>query len=572
MQKKHLINRIISYMAILIILLVVMLGVYAFSSYSILSDELQTEASSILAVYGGQLKSRVTQMDAVLQNLLLQNQAKLILLKSAEETKRFYASQDIHNYISDAVQSDKSVNAIVVADNDYGICVDAEVKSLGYWDRSALREYTIACAASEDIPKTWRFVTLNGHAYLYKMYVYHGRAAAAFTTVASFLATVPRTNDNAQTMILTDTNGVIAGFTGNALTGEQIGLALNTIKTQGTQAEPYIIAEGQMMLQLRIHSVIVWNQTRIIMAVMLTVILVTLIFGALIVRYVSREMVKPMASMTEDMRRMDGDTYTLRIRGDFDTQEFTQLKDTFNRLMDTIVHLRIQTYEKRIELREMELKSIRLQLRPHFFLNAITTLSSLGSQGKEREIKTYVDALSKNIRYMFKSGLHTVPVREEMRHVENYFDMQECKYPGCIFHFTDLPQELEAWRIPQMLVQTFVENEYKYAVSVDDVLTILIHVSRETFDGEEMLLIRIEDDGKGYPQDVLRYMNGDAPRPANDGERIGLWGIKRMMALMYERDNLIELANIEPHGCVNLIHVPYTPVHEYKEKPARLEW
>lgn len=569
-MKKHLINRIIYYMAVLIVLLVVMLGVYAFSSYSILNDELQTEASSILAVYGGQLKSRVIQMDAVLQNLLLQNQAKLILLKSAEETKRFYASQDIHNYISDAVQSDKSVSAIVVADNDYSICVDAEVKSLGYWDRSALRDYTISCAASEDIPKTWRFVTLNGHAYLFKMYVYHGRAAAAFTTVASFLATVPRTDDNAQTMILTDANGVIAGFAGNALTAEQIGHALNTIKTQGTQAEPYIIAEGQMLLQLRIHSVIVWNQTRIIMAVMFAVIMVTLFFGALIVRYVSRQMVKPMASMTEEMRRIDGDTYALRIQGDFGTQEFTQLKDTFNRLMDTIVHLRIQTYEKRIELREMELKSIRLQLRPHFFLNAITTLSSLGSQGKEQEIKTYVDALSKNIRYMFKSGLHTVPVREEIRHVENYFDMQECKYPGCIFHFTDIPQELEEWRIPQMLVQTFVENEYKYAVSVDDVLTILIHISCETFDGEEMLLIRIEDDGKGYPQDVLQYMNGDAPRPAKDGERVGLWGIKRMMALMYERDNLIELANIEPHGCVNLIHVPYTPVHEYKEKPSQL--
>ena len=117
-----------------------------------------------------------------------------------------------------------------------------------------------------------------------------------------------------------------------------------------------------------------------------------------------------------------------------------------------------------------------------------------------------------------------------------------------------------------MVIQTFVENEYKYALSVDDVLTILIHVSLETLRGEEMLLIRIEDDGKGYPQDVLQYMNGNAPHPANDGERIGLWGIRRMMALMYEREDLIQLANIEPHGCVNLIRVPRAPVHEYQEK------
>ena len=568
MGKKHMVNRIITYMALLILMLVVMLGVYAFSTYSILSDELRSEASSILAVYGGQLKGRVEQMDAMLQNLLLQNQTSLLLLKSTSEPKRLYASQSIHNNIRDALQSDQSVNVFVVADNDYDVCVDAANLSIGYWDREALRAYTRDCAAIDDFPKTWHVVTLRGQGYLCKLYAYRGRAAAAFTSTANFLASVPKGDEHGQTLILTDGQGTVTGFSGTALTQENLGQQLADIKTNGLQAPAYTLAAGQVLLHLRIVSVIVWNQTRIIMAVVFAVIVVTLLFGALIVRYVSREMVQPMVRMTEDMRRINGENFTLRIQGDFGTQEFTQLKDTFNRLMDMIVHLRIQTYERRLALREMELKSIRLQLRPHFFLNAITTLASLSSQHKETEIKTYVEALSRNIRYMFKSGLHTVTVGEEMRHVENYIAMQECKYPGCVFHFIDLPQELAPWRIPQMLVQTFVENEYKYAVSPDDVLTLLIHVSKEEFGGEEMLLIRIEDDGKGYPMDVLQYMNGDAPRPADDGERTGLWGIKRMMALMYERDDLISLANIEPHGCVNLIRVPSKPLHEYREKPV----
>ena len=311
-----------------------------------------------------------------------------------------------------------------------------------------------------------------------------------------------------------------------------------------------------------------WNQTRILMVVSLAVIVVTLLFGALIVRYVTRQMVRPLNSMTEDMRRIDGGEHTLRIQDEFGTQEFTQLRDTFNQLMDVIMHLRIESYEKRIALHEMELKSIRLQLKPHFFLNAITTISSLASSGRDAEIRTYVDALSKNIRYMFKSGLHTVSVEEEIRHIENYFEMQECKYPGCIFHFVDLPQALREWPIPQMLIQTFVENEFKYAVSMDSVLTLLIHISKETVDGQDMLLIRIEDDGKGYPQDVLDYMNDAAPRPRDDGERVGLWGVKRLMALMYERGDLITLSNIEPHGCLNLIRVPAAPVNQYIDGPA----
>ncbi len=568
MRKNNLVKRIILYMAVLIVLLVCTLAMYAFSSYYVLTDDLQQEAVSILQVYGSTLKGRLTQMDGVLQNLLLQNYDELQMLKSPSETSRFYALQEIHNYISDVMLNDTGVGALVVADVDYDLCVDAQASSVTYWDREALRQYTIEAAQTGDAAKGWRFVTLNGQAYLCKLAVYNGRAAAAFTATDVFLANVPGAGENQQTIVLTDGENVIADFAGEALTADQIGRNLTDIQALGTQTAVYTIADGQVLLHLRIKNVIVWNQTRILMAVALAVIVVTLLFGTLIVRYVSHEVVRPMNRMTEDMRRIDGGAHELRIQGEYDTQEFTQLKDTFNRLMDVIVHLRIESYEKRIALRDMELKSIRLQLRPHFFLNAITTISSLSAQGRNDEIRTYVDALSKNIRYMFKSGLHTVPIGEEIRHIENYFEMQECKYPGCLFHFVDLPQDLQDWPVPQMLVQTFVENEYKYAVSVDDVLTLLIHISKETFHGEEMLLIRIEDDGKGYPADVLRYMSGEAPRPQSEGERVGLWSVQRMMAIMYERDDLMELTNIEPHGCLNLIRVPKRPVNEYRDAAA----
>ena len=567
MQKKHLIQQIAFYTVALIVLLILMLAWYAFSTASILGVELQTEATSILAVYSGQYQSRVAQMDKLLQNLLLQKQTTLLLLKSASESKRFYASQEIHNYIQDVVIADHSVGVFVVADNDYRNCVDASTQSIGYNDRTALREYAVASAAIASPPRGWHIVTLNGKSYLSKMYVYRNRVAAAFTATDDFLSTVPLASGGEQTVILTGEGGVIADYTGNAIAPADIGRALPMVKISGVQTADDQLADGMIGIHLRIRSVVVWNQTRIIMAVMLAVILATLLFSVLIVRYLRREMVRPMLRMTDDMQRINGGEYELRIRGEYDTREFTLLKDTFNNLMDVIMRLRIQTYEKRIELREMELRSIRLQLRPHFFLNAITTLSSLSNQGKQTEMEIYVDALSRNIRYMFKSGLHTVPVREEIRHVENYIEMQECKYPGCIFHFIDLPQELECWPIPQMLIQTFVENEYKYAVSMDSVLTILIRISQETRNGEPMLMIRIEDDGQGYPDDVLCYMNGDAPRPANDGERVGLWGVKRMMSLMYDRDDLIQLSNIEPHGCANLIFVPAKPCYEYQEKP-----
>ena len=155
MRKGYLVKRIILYMAVLIILLLCVLATYAFSSYSVLVDDLQQEAESILQVYGSTLSGRLTQMDGVLQNLLLQNYNNLQLLKSPNETSRFYALQDIHNYISEVVLNDTGVGALVVADVDFDLCVDAQASSVTYWDRYSMRQYTIDAATEGRGPRSW---------------------------------------------------------------------------------------------------------------------------------------------------------------------------------------------------------------------------------------------------------------------------------------------------------------------------------------------------------------------------------------------------------------------------------
>lgn len=178
-----------------------------------------------------------------------------------------------------------------------------------------------------------------------------------------------------------------------------------------------------------------------------------------------KQIIQPMQGMIQDMERIRGGDYELRVEERGDNQEFSLLSRTFNQMMDEIVNLKIRFYEKQLALSDAEQKYIRLQIRPHFFLNAMTTIAGLSAKKKNAEIEKYINALSKNIRYMFSSGLHTVSVKEELHHVENYFEMQEMRYAGCIFYFIEMPEELEDWQIPQMLIHTLIENEYKYGIS-----------------------------------------------------------------------------------------------------------
>lgn len=564
MNKKSFVTQIIVYMAILILLLVSVLVGHTLSSYTVLINEIRQGTENFLQVYGGEMKNRVLEMDKVLKNLMYQNNSELQILKSSNESKRFYAAQNIFNFMRDLMLNEKSVDCLVVADSLYGICLDAQSTQLTYWDRAALRAFTMDSTDKQGLLPEWNFITLNGVTYLYKMYVYNGRGVAAFTTTANFLKTIPQGDYGDQIFVLTDEQGIIEDFPYNSMPSSAKGEHLDKSRPSSLLVSQYVVADGQIMLCSMVKDVSVWNQTRVSMVVVLAVIVMTILFGFLLIRYIQREMIHPISRMAKSMRRVDEGEYTLRINDVYGSREFTHLKDSFNKLMDEIVGLKIQAYEKIIQLKDAELKSIRLQIQPHFFLNAITTLLWLGSKGKDEQTRAFVDALSKNIRYMLKSSLHTVTAAEEINHVENYFAMQEFRYPNCTFHYIEMPPELGEWRIPQMLIQTFIENEYKHAVTTDSVLTILIKLSRISHQGEDMLLIEIEDNGKGYPDDVLLYMNGQEPRAADDGQRVGLWSIKCTMELMYERSDLITLSNIKPHGCLSRIMVPAAPVHEIR--------
>ena len=302
------------------------------------------------------------------------------------------------------------------------------------------------------------------------------------------------------------------------------------------------------------------------MILVLFVILILAGFSVFFINFLRREMLAPMGHMQRSMEQMQTGNREYRITKEFESSEFIVLKDTFNRLMDEIMKLKIQSYEKQIDLQETELKCMKLQIRPHFYLNAMTTISSLSQQGKNKEIEYYISALSKNIRYMFRAGLHTVSLQEEVTHVENYFEMQELKYPGCVFYYIDIDPEVREWKIPQMIIHTIIENEYKYAVNINQMLTILIKASKADVNGEEMLYLEVEDDGAGYPKEVLQFFENQENTISKPGERVGLKSVKRMMELMYEREGLFTISNIEPHGCKNTFRIPAHAVQEMKEQ------
>lgn len=529
--------------------------------YRSAAKETNSVAVNFLKIYGTQIENRLEKIGTQM-SMILGEEEDFLLLGSEEEATRFYAANRLSEYMKDIMVLEQSVDMFVAAQADYGIRLEANNGEVHLKDKEAVRNRILEMAEQGLQSGQWRFGDIGGKEYFYRVLGRDSRALAGVVSVKSLLNTLPDVRFNHSSFVLADAEGRIRGYAGSGLFEEKIGIPISNLDGSGKFRNEITLGDGKMTLYSYVSRSEAFKYLHGNAGIMFLIIVLLFMFDFYFMSVEEKQLILPMGEMVEDMKKMEAGDYEHRVSEDSGTREFAMLARTFNKLMDEIIHLKIQFYEKKLALGEAEQRYIRLQIRPHFFLNAMTTIMSLSAKGKNAEIEIYINALSKNIRYMFSSGLHTVTVKEELRHVENYFEMQELRYPECLFYYISLPEELEEWRIPQMLIHTLVENEYKYAVSQEGALMVLIKVSTEVHDGEEMLLLEVEDDGKGYPEEVLAYMNRDSTLHRQDGTRVGLWSIKRLLELMYDRKDLIELSNVQPHGAMNRIYIPLQPVNE----------
>ena len=111
---------------------------------------------------------------------------------------------------------------------------------------------------------------------------------------------------------------------------------------------------------------------------------------------------------------------------------------------------------------EFKLRTMKVQLNPHFLFNALNTLVSLIRTQQEKAI-LYVQHLSSVLRYVLStSEMNTISLAEELRALEAYLAIQEIKYGERIRVHIDLPMSEFQKKIPPMTLQLLVENALKH--------------------------------------------------------------------------------------------------------------
>ena len=143
-------------------------------------------------------------------------------------------------------------------------------------------------------------------------------------------------------------------------------------------------------------------------------------------------------------------------------------------MLNEIETLKIEQYEQKLDAERQEMAALKMQIRPHFFLNNLKLIYALAETGQTQQIQRMILLLSKHLRYVMDYKRETTSLRDETNFCQNYMEMTGIgqKFPP--FCRVTVSLDLQEMQLPAMTLLTLAENSVKHATRPDRPLTVQI--------------------------------------------------------------------------------------------------
>ncbi len=510
-----------------------------------------------LEICGETIESKLAAMDTHIKDLMRTVYSEKDM-ESESGIARYKAYSNCIDAMSSKISFCPDIDELFILDAKSGtLLMQAnEQKGNTVGSLKALQGYLRGDAAySTSIgDKNWIVAELNETPYFYKAYRMGSYIIGGISKLSNYDSILLR-DDGGKSGIIIYYDGKAVHAAGRDWSGESgpnAGLKSAWKGNVISSSYAFKLLDGEIQM-LATENVLNVMDKSVALALLAMTVLGLLLFLLVSLRF--RNMVyKPTGELMLAMKKIEGGNYEYRIRAKPTSAEFLSLQNSFNKMADDLVNLKIESYEKQLQMKENQLMMLRAQIRPHFYVNALATVVNMTYQNRNEDIRQYLKALADFMRYMLKLHSRTVKVSEELGNIRNYLKMQEIKFPDSVEAYIGCEASVEDRQIPYLILFTVIENAFKHAMDLYETLNIIIQcetVRTGDFDGFRIV---VEDNGAGFPQEVLdRFSGGGA---ADEKGQIGLSNAYRTLQLMYGRNDLLRLSRAIPRGAHVEIWIP----------------
>ena len=186
---------------------------------------------------------------------------------------------------------------------------------------------------------------------------------------------------------------------------------------------------------------------------------------------------------------------------------------------------------------QLELRSLKSQVHPHFLFNTLNNLYSLTLKNSERAGEMVLK-LSDIMRYvLYEANEDQVPLEKEIAFIKNYIELQRIRYNEKYTIEFKVEGQTEGKLLAPLLFIDFVENAFKHGLD------------KRFSDGYVKVNFNIQEHHLDF---TVTNSAGQSDDKKNASTGIGLQNVKRRLELIYAEQHHLTIESDEEQFKVHL--------------------
>jgi Predicted signal transduction protein with a C-terminal ATPase domain len=210
----------------------------------------------------------------------------------------------------------------------------------------------------------------------------------------------------------------------------------------------------------------------------------------------------------------------------FAQDEVGVIGKTFRRIAVEYDELNEKLVHSELKEKEAELRVLQSQIKPHFLYNTLDSMYWMAYLEKNYRVADMAISLSESFKLSLNKGKETLPVYNELKHIEHYLKIQNIRFSDRFSYMEDVEEAILGLEILKLLLQPIVENAIYHGLERK------IGTGTITLTGRkegQYLVFTIEDDGIGM-EDLSQVDRG-----------YGLRNVKERLQLYYGTDSSMNI-------------------------------
>lgn len=423
---------------------------------------------------------------------------------------------------------------------------------MSYYDYLKIKSFVIERTTTQARqPFAWKFANINDTIYTYNILTYNNRTFCAFARISDQFAALSDMDLGKQGYFL------ISDLEGNTLLSNPV-LEEKSESNLFYSLHTFHGSDYNLPYNISLYSDNFHNYGWLFLFqlfVIVTSTFVCIILSAFIIN-MYRKVIKPISIFSANLENLNDESDLLDLQSSR-VRELEQTNIQFKNLIRQIKKLKINVYENELEKKRFQITFLQHQIRPHFYLNCLTTISSMAQLKDYQNIESMVLFTSRYLRYLFQADKDLVRLEYELSHIQAYLDIQQLRLGSLISYTCTVNDELKNSLIPPLLLITFIENTIKYNPSTNETLEIQLFAAKDLLDNIPYLKIDIIDSGQGFPQNVLDSLLLKKNFSSDDRTHVGITNSLQRLTLLYGDSHEIRFFNEKQGGAHIQLTIPY---------------